>query len=52
MNLNSFKLHRVYLLVALLLVIPDTFYWYTLNDYTNLALSFNAITSSTGSPGY
>jgi len=23
------------------------FYWYTLNDYTNLALSFNAITSST-----
>ena len=48
MNLTSFKLHRVYLLVALLLVIPDTFYWYTLNDYTNLALSFNAITSSTG----
>jgi hypothetical protein len=35
-------------LVALLLVIPDTFYWYTLNDYTSLALSFNAITSSTG----
>jgi hypothetical protein len=48
MNLTSFKLHRVYLLIALLLVIPDTFYWYTLNDYTNLALSFNAITSSTG----
>ena len=48
MNLTSFKLHRVYLLVALLLVIPDTFYWYTLNDYTNLALFLNAITLSTG----
>jgi hypothetical protein len=48
MNLTSNKLHRVYLLITLLLVIPDTFYWYTLNDYTNLPIAFNAITSSTG----
>ena len=48
MNLTSNKLPRVYLLITLLLVIPDTFYWYTLNDYTNLPIAFNAITSSTG----
>ena len=48
MNLITNKLHRVYLVVALLLVIPDTFYWYTLSDYSNFATSFNAITASTG----
>jgi hypothetical protein len=30
------------------MVILDTFYWYTFNDYTNLAISFNAITPPTG----
>jgi len=48
MNLISNKLHRIYLVVALLLVIPDTFYWYTLSDYTNYQNTFTAITSSTG----
>ena len=48
MNLTSIKLHRVYLLLTFLLILPDTFYWYTLNDYTNLPIAFNAITSSTG----
>jgi hypothetical protein len=48
MNLISNKLHRLYLVIALLLVIPDTFYWYTLNDYTNYQTVFTAITGSTG----
>jgi hypothetical protein len=48
MNLISNKLHRLYLVVTLLLVIPDTFYWYTLNDYSNYQDAFTAITSSTG----
>jgi len=48
MNLISNKLHRLYLVIALLLVIPDTFYWYTLNDYSNYQEAFTAITSSTG----
>jgi len=48
MNLISNKLHRLYLEIALLLVIPDTFYWYTLNDYSNYQDAFTAITSSTG----
>jgi hypothetical protein len=42
------KFHRLYLLLTLILVIPDTFYWYTLNDYTNYQNTFTAITSSTG----
>jgi hypothetical protein len=48
MNLISNKLHRLYLVIALILVIPDTFYWYTLNDYTNYQSTFTAITSSSG----
>jgi hypothetical protein len=48
MNLITNKLHRIYLVAALLLVIPDTFYWYTLSDYTDFTTSFNAITASTG----
>jgi hypothetical protein len=48
MNLISNKLLRLYLVIALLLVIPDTFYWYTLNDYSNYQDAFTAITSSTG----
>ena len=48
MNLISNKLHRLYLVIALLLVIPDTFYWYTLNDYSNPFDTFNAVSSSTG----
>jgi hypothetical protein len=48
MNLTSNKLHRLYLVITLLLVIPDTFYWYTLNDYSNYQDAFTAITSSTG----
>jgi hypothetical protein len=48
MNLITNKLHRLYLVFALLLVIPDTFYWYTLNDYSNYQDAFTAITSSTG----
>jgi hypothetical protein len=48
MNLISNKLHRIYLVIALLLVIPDTFYWYTLSDYTNYQNTFTAVTSSTG----
>jgi len=48
MNLISNKLHRLYLVIVLLLVIPDTFYWYTLNDYSNYQDAFTAITSSTG----
>ena len=48
MNLITQRLHRVYLVVALLLVIPDTFYWYTLNDYGQIQTAFTAITSSTG----
>ena len=48
MNLISNKLHRLYLVIALLLVIPDTFYWYTLNDYTNYQTAFTAISGSTG----
>jgi hypothetical protein len=34
--------------IALLLVIPDTFYWYTLSDYTNYQNTFTAVTSSIG----
>ena len=48
MNLISNKLHRLYLVITLLLIIPDTFYWYTLNDYSNYQDAFTAITSSTG----
>ena len=48
MNLISQRLHRIYLIIALLLVIPDTFYWYTLNDYSNVQVAFTAITTSTG----
>jgi hypothetical protein len=48
MNLTSIKLHRVYLIITFLLILPDTFYWYTLNDYTILPIAFTAITSSTG----
>ena len=48
MNLITEKLHRIYLAIALLLVIPDTFYWYLLNDYTSYKVAFNAITGSTG----
>jgi len=48
MNLISNKLHRLYLVITLLLVIPDTFYWYTLNDYSNYQDAFTAITGSTG----
>jgi hypothetical protein len=48
MNLITQRLHRIYLVVALLLVIPDTFYWYTLNDYSNPQNTFTTITSSTG----
>ena len=48
MNLITNKLHRQYLVITLLLVIPDTFYWYTLNDYSNYQDAFTAITSSTG----
>jgi len=48
MNLISNKLHRLYLVITILLVIPDTFYWYTLNDYSNYQDAFTAITSSTG----
>lgn len=48
MKLLSSKLHRLYLVITLLLVIPDTFYWYTLNDYSNYQDAFTAITSSTG----
>ena len=48
MNLISNKLHRLYLVIALILVIPDTFYWYTLSDYTNYQNTFTAVTSSTG----
>jgi hypothetical protein len=48
MNLISNKLHRLYLVIALLLVIPDTFYWYTLNDYSSYQTAFTAITGSTG----
>jgi hypothetical protein len=48
MNLISNKLHRLYLVIAFLLVIPDTFYWYTLSDYTNYQNTFTAVTSSTG----
>lgn len=48
MNLITQRFHRIYLVVALLLVIPDTFYWYTLNDYSNIQTAFTAITSSTG----
>jgi hypothetical protein len=48
MNLISNKLHRLYLVITLLLIIPDTFYWYTLNDYSNYQDAFTAITGSTG----
>jgi len=48
MNLISNKLHRLYLVIALILVLPDTFYWYTLSDYTNYQNTFTAVTSSTG----
>jgi hypothetical protein len=48
MNLISNKSHRLYLVITLLLIIPDTFYWYTLNDYSNYQDAFTAITSSTG----
>ena len=48
MKVFEIRLHRIYLFITLLLIVPDTFYWYTLNDYTNLPIAFNAITSSTG----
>jgi hypothetical protein len=33
---------------VIILILPDTFYWYTLNDYTNYQSAFTTITSSTG----
>jgi len=44
----SSKYAKRYLLLSLFLVLPDTFYWYTLNDYTNYQTAFTAITGSTG----
>ena len=47
MNLITQRLHRIYLVVALLLVIPDTFNCYSLNVYSNIQTAFIAIPSST-----
>jgi len=46
--LNREKNVKSLIIISLVLVLPDTFYLYTLNDYTNLPIAFNAITSSTG----
>ena len=48
MKLLSNQFHRLYLIIALVLIIPDTFYWYTLSDYSNYLNAFNSITASTG----
>ena len=48
MLLNREKNVKSLIIISLVLVLPDTFYLYTLNDYTNLPIAFNAITSSTG----
>ncbi len=37
-----------FLSCVIILILPDTFYWYTLNDYTNYQSTFTTITSSTG----
>jgi len=44
----SSKYDKRYLLLSLFLILPDTFYWYTLSDYTNYQTAFTAITGSTG----
>jgi len=36
------------LVTSIFLILPDTFYWYTLSDYTDFQNTFTAITSSTG----
>jgi len=48
MLILSSRFTKLYICITLLLVIPDTFYWYTLNDYTNYQTAFAAITGSTG----
>ena len=48
MKLLSNQFHRLYLIIALVLIIPDTFYWYTLSDYSNYLNAFNSIIASTG----
>jgi hypothetical protein len=45
---QSEKNSRIILIISILLIIPDTFYWYTLSDYTNYQSTFTAITGSTG----
>jgi hypothetical protein len=48
MRIYSARSTVFFLSCAIILILPDTFYWYTLNDYTNYQNAFTAITSSTG----
>ena len=44
-RLINIRASKLYLANALILVVPDKFYWYTLNYFTDLDIAFNAITS-------
>ena len=48
MQINYIRNPRIQMFLALMLIAPDTFYWYTLNDYTNYQTAFTAITGSAG----
>lgn len=48
MKLLSAQLNRTYLFVSLVLTIPGTFFWYSLDDYSSPLTTFDLITSSTG----
>ena len=48
MVITSSKYGKSYVMISFFLILPDTFYWYTLNDYSNYQDAFTAITSSTG----
>ena len=48
MKLMSIQRNRTFLFLALVLTIPGTFFWYSLDDYSNPVNAFNLISSSTG----
>jgi len=48
MSIYSARNSVLFLSCAIILILPDTFYWYTLSDYTNYQNTFTTVTSSTG----
>ncbi len=48
MQILSSRISKLYICMTFFLIMPDTFYWYTLNDYTNYQTAFTAIADSTG----